>query len=86
MNARDVASLGQVFTPPAVVSAMLALRRRAGSVLEPSCGDGAFLRQLPGATAVEFDPRFAPPGAHVGDFFAWEAPGRFDTIIGNPPF
>ena len=65
---------------------MLALRRRAGSVLEPSCGDGAFLRHLPGATGVEFDPRFAPPGAHIGDFFAWEAPARFDTIIGNPPY
>ncbi len=86
MNARDIASLGQVFTPPTVVSAMLALRQRAGSVLEPSCGDGAFLRHLPGATGIEFDPRFAPPGAFIGDFFAWEPPGLFDTIIGNPPY
>ncbi len=86
MNARDIISLGQVFTPQAVVFAMLALRRRAGSVLEPACGDGAFLQHLPAASAVEFDARFAPANAHVGDFFAWEAPGRFDTIIGNPPY
>jgi len=86
MNARDVAQLGQVFTPPLVVEAMLRLRRRKGSVLEPSCGDGAFFLRLPGAVGVELDPRFAPPGAWVGDFFAWDEAGRFDTIIGNPPY
>lgn len=86
MNARNVTRLGQVFTPPAIVEAMLALRQRAGHVLEPSCGDGAFFRHLPGATAIEFDARFAPPGAVVADFFAWQADRRFDTILGNPPY
>ena len=83
---RDVASFGQVFTPPAVVRAMLALRRRAGRVLEPSCGDGAFLRELPGAVAYELDPAHCPPGARNADFFSLPATERFDTIIGNPPY
>lgn len=83
---RDVATFGQVFTPPAVVEAMLALRRNAGRVLEPSCGDGAFFARLPGAVGIEIDPRHAPPGAMVGDFFAYPDDERFATIIGNPPY
>lgn len=82
----DVAGLGQVFTPPQVVQAMLGLRRRHGRVLEPSAGDGAFSRLLPGCVAIEPDPRHAPPGAIVGDFFAYPTAERFDTIIGNPPY
>jgi len=83
---RDVAVLGQVFTPDAVVRAMLALRRNRGRVLEPSCGDGAFLRHLPGAVGIEYDPDHCPPGATNMDFFAYPESERFDTIIGNPPY
>nr|WP_211163095.1 class I SAM-dependent methyltransferase [Aromatoleum diolicum] len=83
---RDVAALGQVFTPEAVVQAMLALRRNRGRVLEPSCGDGAFLRHLPGAVGIEFDAAHCPPGALNEDFFAYREAERFDTIIGNPPY
>ncbi len=82
----DVAELGQVFTPPAVVDAMLALRRNSGRVLEPSCGDGAFALRLPGCVALELDPRHAPPGALCQDFFAYAPTRKFDTIIGNPPY
>src|SRR4051812_15356609 len=53
----DVTALGQVFTPPAVVAQMLALRRNQGRTLEPSCGDGAFSRQLAACVAIEFDAR-----------------------------
>ncbi|MBB4013240.1 Eco57I restriction-modification methylase domain-containing protein [Niveibacterium umoris] len=82
----DVAQLGQVFTPEPVVRAMLALRRNHGRTLEPSCGNGAFLRHLPGAVGIELDPRHAPPGVLVGDFFALPLNETFDTIIGNPPY
>jgi len=83
---RDVALLGQVFTPAAVVRAMLALKRNHGRVLEPACGDGAFLRHLPGAVGIELDAAHCPPGALRADFFAYPVSERFDTIIGNPPY
>jgi len=81
-----VEHFGQVFTPPAVVQQMLALRRNTGRVLEPSSGDGAFSRELPGCLAIELDPRVAPAGALQMDFFAYPETERFDTIIGNPPY
>lgn len=84
---REVATFGQVFTPPAVVDAMLALVANRGRCLEPACGDGAFLARLPpGTLGIEIDPRHAPPGARVMDFFALPASERFATIIGNPPY
>ena len=86
LGLRDVAALGQIFTPEAVVRAMLALRRNHGRVLEPSCGDGAFLRHLPGAVGLELDPDHCPPGAQAIDFFAYPEHEQFDTIIGNPPY
>lgn len=86
LGLRDVAALGQVFTPEPVVRAMLALRRNHGRVLEPSCGDGAFLRHLPGAVGLELDPAHCPPGAQAIDFFAYPEHEQFDTIVGNPPY
>lgn len=82
----DVGSLGQVFTPDVVVRTMLALRRNPGRVLEPACGDGAFLRHLPDAVGIELDAAHCPPGAFNIDFFAYPDSERFDTIIGNPPY
>lgn len=81
-----VERLGQVFTREDVVQTMLALRRNAGRVLEPSAGDGAFAHHLPGCTAIEIDPAVAPEGAEVMDFFAYPVSERFDTVIGNPPY
>ncbi len=87
MNAAlDVATLGQVFTPEEVVSTMLALRANRGRVLEPSAGEGAFSRRIPGCVALEIDSRVAPPGAKVADFFAYPLTERFDTVVGNPPY
>jgi len=89
----DVEKLGQVFTPDAIVAKMVSLleNRKPGSlILEPSCGDGAFLRAVPEAIGVEYDARHASPGVLVGDFFAFAGKelkeGSFDAIIGNPPF
>jgi adenine-specific DNA-methyltransferase len=88
--ARDVERLGQVFTPPNVVAFMLDLCANTGRVLEPSAGDGAFfyaLRQR-GADVfgIELDPRVAPAGVEVRDFFDYPLEAQFDTIIGNPPY
>ena len=82
----DVETLGQVFTPSSVVKAMFALRKNAGRVLEPSCGDGAFSKRLPGCVAIEFDPTHAPVGSLNMDFFAFLESEKFETIIGNPPY
>ena len=82
----EVAALGQVFTPPAIVDCMRKLVRNTGRVLEPACGDGAFLQHLPGALGIEIDPRHAPPGAEVMNFFELSDDEAFATIIGNPPY
>lgn len=83
---RDVSSLGQVFTPPEIVKRMLALKRNSGRVLEPACGDGAFLRELDGALGIELDPNHCPSGALNMDFFSYPTTEKFDTVIGNPPY
>jgi len=82
----DVETLGQVFTPPEIVDTMLGLREGAGRTLEPSCGNGAFYGRIPGCTGVEFDPRVAPPGALVMDFFDYPDSEKFACVIGNPPY
>jgi adenine-specific DNA-methyltransferase len=90
MNQRDVAQLGQVFTPPNVVAFMLDLCKNTGRVMEPSVGDGAFLNALQSRQAdcvgIEIDPRVAPAGALVQDFFDYPLSQQFDSIIGNPPY
>lgn len=86
MEFHPVEHFGQVFTAPAVVAQMLALRRNQGRVLEPSCGDGAFSQHLSSCVALELDARIAPPQAQVMDFFAYPESEKFATIIGNPPY
>lgn len=82
----EIALFGQIFTPPVIVDCMRALVRRQGRVLEPACGDGAFLKHFPGALGIEIDPRCAPPGSEVMNFFELSDDERFATIIGNPPY
>lgn len=82
----NVHALGQVFTPPEVVDRMLALRRRRGRTLDPAAGDGAFCTRINACEAIEIDPKVAPSGARVMDFFALPAEEKFDTVIGNPPY
>lgn len=83
---RDVTMLGQIFTPPPVVKAMLDLRHNAGQALEPACGDGAFLAHLRSAVGIEIDPIYCPAGALNQDFFAYPLGEKFPTVIGNPPY
>jgi adenine-specific DNA-methyltransferase len=82
----DFVALGQIFTPPTIVNCMRKLVRNKGRVLEPACGDGAFLKHFPEALGIEIDPRFAPPDAEVMNFFELREDEFFSTIIGNPPY
>ncbi len=82
----ETTTLGQVFTPPEIVDCMRALVSNSGRVLEPACGDGAFLKHFPGALGIEIDPRHAPPEAEVMNFFELGEDELFATIIGNPPY
>ena len=82
----DRVALGQIFTPPAIVDCMRQLVRNRGRTLEPACGDGAFLKHFPDALGIEIDPRHAPPGAEVMNFFELGEDEGFTTIIGNPPY
>lgn len=89
---------GQYFTSDEVASSLVkwVVRRESDRILDPSCGDGQFIRQHPRAVGVELDPvaasaaRAVAPSAlvHGGDFFQWAAATneRFDGIAGNPPF
>ncbi len=87
---RDVAQLGQVFTPPNVVDFMLGLCRNRGRILEPSAGDGAFFKALQArrsdCVGIEIDARVAPAGARICDFFDYPLSEQFDSIVGNPPY
>lgn len=86
----DVVGLGQVFTPAYVVSKMVGLIQNDGLCLEPSCGDGAFIKGLEQGDkcyiAVEYDTSVAHKNAVISDFFAWEWDRRISTVIGNPPY
>ena len=92
--------LGQFFTPEWVAQALIE-RFYPGlgmwdQVVEPACGEGAFLRALPSAVAalgVEIDPHLAQLATAssgrpvlVGDFRTIELPVRPSLVVGNPPF
>ncbi len=85
-TAYNIATFGQVFTPDLIVNVMLALRKNQGRVLEPSCGDGAFFRQIPNCVGLEIDSTHAPDGCINSDFFTYPESEKFETIIGNPPY
>jgi adenine-specific DNA-methyltransferase len=82
----DIENLGQVFTTPSIVSEMLSLRKNIGSILEPSCGAGAFFNQIPNCIGIEYDSLVCPKTAINMNFFDFSIDEKFDTIIGNPPY
>ena len=93
--------VGQFFTPDSVACAMLRLVGAGPGqhIIDPSCGDGVFLRNAPSKErlfACEIDPQYGSvvaalvPAGHAvnGDALTelrsrW---GFFDLVIGNPPF
>lgn len=64
---------------------MISLIKNNGIILEPSCGNGAFLSKLPkGSIGLEIDPTTAHKDAQIIDYFDYNV--KVDTIIGNPPY
>jgi type I restriction enzyme M protein len=93
--------IGQFFTPEIVARAMyrLARVRPEQRIIDPSCGDGVFLRSSPKGCEVfacEMDSRYRGavetllPKRRIvfGDALTELTPlwGTFDLVVGNPPF
>jgi hypothetical protein len=71
LDPRDI-----VYTPDWVARDMVEYFKPSGRILEPSCGDGVFLRHLPPETDwCEIE--------QGRDFYAWTKP--VDWVFGNPP-
>lgn len=97
---KNVEYLGQVFTERETVDKMISLIQNKGSILEPSCGNGAFLlpllekysinsnNTLKTIQGIELDESVAPKIINVKniDFFDLPLTYQYDTIIGNPPY
>lgn len=71
LDPRDV-----VYTPDWCAADMVSYFKPSGEILEPSCGDGVFLKYLPSAHWCEIE--------KGRDFFAWETPVNW--MVGNPPY
>jgi hypothetical protein len=65
-----------VYTPDWVARDMVEFFKPTGRILEPACGDGAFMKYLPGADWCEIE--------KGRDFYTWRE--RYDWIVGNPPY
>ena len=93
--------IGQFFTPEIVADCMFRVAGVHGRqrVIDPSCGDGSFLRIAPNGQEMygcEIDPQFAAVAKFLVPakrFVAGDAMtslvdvwGTFDLAIGNPPF
>ena len=89
---------GQFFTPLEItyfVTQMMGIKK--GSVLEPSCGGGAFLRVLPDECDVYgselmhdafrvSDLCYPDTTIRQGDTLKMDWGRKFDYVIGNPPY
>lgn len=65
-----------VYTPDWVAKDMVDYFKPTGIILEPSSGDGVFLKYLPTAEWCEIE--------KGKDFFAWK--NKVDWLFGNPPY
>jgi len=86
MRKLKVEDLGQVFTESKIVQKMLKLRKNNGSILEPSCGDGAFFNVIENCVGIEYDKDVCPESAINMNFLDYSIENKFETIIGNPPY
>ncbi len=88
-------SLGQYFTPEQIASFMISLSKADGKsrILEPSSGEGVFIKLLRARgfkdiTGYEIDPRLAALDGCVKceSFISADTAGKYDLVIGNPPY
>jgi adenine-specific DNA-methyltransferase len=98
IRARSRKEAGAYYTPDPVAASLVqwAVHDDTDRMIDPSCGDGRFIRTHRNSVGIEQDPRAAAlsmsvaPWAlvHDGDFFAWaeHTEERFDCAAGNPPF
>jgi adenine-specific DNA methylase len=98
MNPSGQKQAGAYYTPDEVAETLLqwAIRHESDRLLDPSCGDGRFIRGHRNSVGIEQDEAAArhaigrAPAAlvHEGEFFAWAANTveRFECAAGNPPF
>jgi len=89
---------GQFFTPDdmskEVIDIIEKFKSIEGDVLEPSFGDGSFLRTLSGydinIDAFEVDENifmdYTDVNTRLNDFILDEANKKYDFIVGNPPY
>ena len=66
----------RVYTPDYLAKAIVERYKPTGRILEPCCGEGAFLKYLPTAEWCEID--------KGRDFMDWTE--KVDWIITNPPY
>lgn len=91
-NYLNIETLGQVFTPTQITDFMINLVKNGKKILEPSAGNGVFVKELNkkgyvNITAIEIDNRFCKKNKFLCcDFFDFSIQNKFDTIIGNPPY
>lgn len=88
--------LGQYFTPKHVAEFMVSLSRapKDGTILEPSSGEGVFIKTLKESgfhniTAFEIDStleQIEPADIQFESFVKAEIHTEFDMVIGNPPY
>ncbi len=73
---RNYTSDDVVQTPPEMAQRLVKHFQPAGRILEPCCGQGHFLKALPGADWCEL--------SKDKDFFDWDK--QVDWIVTNPPW
>jgi len=80
----------QFFTPPAITEECWKIFNRnvvseGYTFIEPSAGDGSFLKVLPpGSIALDIEPR--APNIIKQDYLSWLPPSGKYIVFGNPPF
>jgi len=92
---KDKNKFGQYFTPDIVADFMIDMANISvnSKILEPSCGQGIFLKLLQekgfnNLTAYEIDNDLAKEfsNIHYESFVSAKVNEKFDLIIGNPPY